>query len=44
MTKLDRSSIFKTPEAHDARVGVTGSGQPMTDYQPQKRFKLNVKK
>jgi hypothetical protein len=37
-----KQSLFSSPEAVDGRVGVTGSGQGMTDYEHRKRYKFNL--
>ena len=35
--KLKRDSMFKVPEGVEAKVGITGSGQGMTEYAKRKR-------
>jgi survival-of-motor-neuron-related-splicing factor 30 len=37
---LKRESMFKTPDAPEAKVGVVGSGQGMTDFDARKKFKM----
>ena len=34
-----KKSMFKTPDAFDGRVGVVGSGKPLTSYQHIGKFK-----
>ncbi|CAM9193293.1 unnamed protein product, partial [Discosporangium mesarthrocarpum] len=36
---LGKGSIFASPEGLGGRVGVTGSGQGLTEQQPRKKFK-----
>jgi len=36
-TGVKRDSIFKTPDAPDAKVGVVGSGQGMTDFDSKRK-------
>jgi N-acetyl-gamma-glutamylphosphate reductase len=37
-----KQSLFSSPAAVDGKVGVTGSGQGMTDYEHRKRYKFNI--
>mmetsp|Transcript_25508 Transcript_25508/g.37646 ORF Transcript_25508/g.37646 Transcript_25508/m.37646 type:complete len:307 (+) Transcript_25508:127-1047(+) len=38
---VKKSSMFASPEAVDGRVGVTGSGQGMTDVPQRKKYKFS---
>lgn len=42
LTTVSRDSIFTTPDTVDGKVGVTGSGRGMTDFDRRKRYKLGV--
>jgi hypothetical protein len=41
LTGKSKESIFKVPERSDARVGVVGSGQAMTDFAERVKFTYN---
>ena len=36
-----KTSIFKSPDSIEGRVGVTNSGAGMTDFKLRKKYKLN---
>jgi len=38
MTGRKKESIFKVPDRHDSKVGVTGSGSGMTNFGDRKKF------
>lgn len=41
MNSLRKKSIFASPDSLEGRVGVTGSGQGMTDFNVRKKYRLN---
>jgi survival of motor neuron-related-splicing factor 30 len=42
LTGMKKESIFKAPEGSHAKVGFTGSGQGMTEYQKRKRHEFRA--
>jgi len=41
MNSLRKGSIFASPDSLEGRVGVTGSGQGMTEFKQRKKYRLN---
>jgi len=41
MNSLGKRSIFSSPDSLEGRVGVTGSGQGMTEFNTRKKYRLN---
>lgn len=39
---IKKGSIFASPDGLDGRVGVTGSGQGVTEQAPRKKFKTKL--
>lgn len=41
LTLVNKISIFASPDSVEGKVGVTGSGQGMTEFEQRKKYKFN---